>query len=259
MREKRITAKLAENLNFLMILKNPLAYLRDCLGLIKGDSVIYKLRGGAKYKVRPGTCDRGIIKEIYLYRCYDPENLPIGESDIILDIGAQIGIFSVYAAKAAKNGRVFSFEPVPENFRLLKENAELNGCANVSIFEAAVAEKSGLRKILVAADNTGGHSFVDAGQKVGGSVEVKSFSLPEFMADHKIEEIDFLKIDCEGGEYEIFYNLPAEILGKIKKISMEYHDLDKERSGEKMKEFLIADGFKVAMTSGKFPMIYASR
>lgn len=259
MRERRIAAKLAENLKFLMILKNPLAYLRDCLGLIKGNSVVYELRKGAKYKVRPGTCDRGIIKEVYLYRCYDPENLPLGANDIVFDIGAQIGIFSVYAAKAAKNGRVFSFEPVPENFRLLKENAELNGCANISVFKAAVAEKGGRRKMLVAADNTGGHSFVDAGQKIGSSVEVESFSLPEFMAKEKIEKIDFLKIDCEGGEYEIFFSLPKEILGKIKKISMEYHDLDGERNGEKMKEFLIANGFKVVMTSGKFPMIYASR
>lgn len=259
MREKRITAKLAENLNFLRILKNPLAYLRDCLGMIKGDSVVYKLRGGAKYKVRPGTCDRGIIKEVYLYRCYDPENLPIGENDVVFDIGAQIGIFSVYAATKAKNGRVFSFEPVPENFQLLKENADLNDCANISVFEAAVAEKGGRREMLVAADNTGGHSLVDAGQKIGSSVEVESFFLPEFMVGHKIEKIDFLKIDCEGGEYEIFFTMPKEILEKIKKISMEYHDLDKERNGEKMKEFLIANGFKVVMTSGKFPMIYASR
>jgi FkbM family methyltransferase len=259
MREKRIHVKLMENLKFLGMLKNPSVFLADWLKLTKKETVIYSLRSGIDYKIRPQTCDQGVIKEIIQYHCYDPKDFTVGENDIVFDIGAQIGIFSVYAAFQAKNGKVYSFEPLPDNFSLLKENAELNKCANIVLYNAALTETGGKRNLFLAGNNTGGHSLVQLRAKNDQTVEINSFSLPEVMAREKIERIDFFKIDCEGGEYEIFFNLPLEILKKIKKISMEYHNLDEKRNGEKMKEFLVANGFQVTLTSGKFPMIYAKQ
>lgn len=259
MRERRITAKISENFNFLRLLKNPLVYFEDFFGLAKSGFVFYRLKSGEKFKIRQKTCDRGIIKEVFFYKCYNPEGMEIGADDIVFDVGAQIGIFSVYASKRAKNGKVFSFEPVAENFKGLEENKELNECANLSINNLAVAKDSGRRKMNFSGDNSGGHSLAGPGQEGSGLIEINSISLPEFMMENKIEKIDFFKIDCEGGEYEIFFNLPKDVLLKIKKISMEYHDLDAERNGEKMKEFLIANGFKVSSTVGKFTMIYAQR
>lgn len=58
------------------------------------------------------------------------------------------------------------------------------------------------------------------------------------MADYGIERVNFLKIDCEGVEYEIFFTASHEILRRIDKIAMEYHELDADRNGLKMKEFL---------------------
>ena len=62
----------------------------------------------------------------------------VSASDVVVDIGAHIGTFTVGAAKRAMNGRVFAIEPVPENFDLLQENVRVNNRENVVTIHAAV-------------------------------------------------------------------------------------------------------------------------
>jgi FkbM family methyltransferase len=252
-------SRLQENFNFLLTIKNPLTYIREGLGLIKDKFIVYSLRSGQKFQVRANSCDRGIIKEIFFHHCYNPEGFAIGANDIVVDIGAQIGVFSVYAAQSAAQGKVHSFEPFGESFELLQKNITLNNCHNINAYNLAVAAEEGRRVLFLAPGNTGGHSLEQMRPENNIKLEVTAISLANFMDREKIAQIDFLKIDCEGGEYEIFFNLPEEKLQKIKKISMEYHNLDQARNGEKMKEFLAAHGFTVRMELGKFRMIYASR
>jgi FkbM family methyltransferase len=185
MKEKNIFVKLSLNSKFLLTLKNPWVFLKDCAGLIKDKFIFYRLRGGIVYKVNSGSCDRGIIKEIFFHKCYNPEGFDISEEDIVFDVGAQAGIFSVYAAKLAKNGKVYSFEPVPQNFSLLKENLGINGCRNAFCYNAAIAKEEGKRNIFLSAGNTGGHSLVQLRRENDQTVEVDSFSLEKFMARKK--------------------------------------------------------------------------
>ena len=60
-----------------------------------------------------------------------------------------------------------------------------------------------------------------------------------------LKRIDFLKLDCEGGEYEILFGCSEETLKKIKKISIEYHNIDKKRNSEVLKAFLLIKGYKI--------------
>ena len=78
-------------------------------------------------------------------------------------------------------------------------------------------------------------------------VDVPTLNLQEIFKKNKLKKIDFLKMDCEGSEYEILYGLPKRYLKKIGKISFEYHNLDKSNKNFfKLKEFLEKNGFIVS-------------
>ncbi|MFA5746646.1 MAG: FkbM family methyltransferase [Candidatus Paceibacterota bacterium] len=255
-------SKIQTFFNAVKTFKNWPLFFLDYLGLVKGDHLIYEMKSGAKYDTRIGKGDRGIISEIWGYKIYTPKGFEIKENDLVVDIGAQIGVFSIFAAQYAKKGRIYSFEPVPENFRMLEKNKELNHIGNILPLNLAVADKKGERDIYLASGNAGGHSFFsdDKGVERGEDmVKVKTVSLEDFMKENDIFKIDFLKIDCEGAEYEILFGCPKEIFEKIGKISMEYHDIDGNRNSAKLKEFLESQGFAVSISSGIFPMLYASK
>lgn len=236
--------------------KNWLTYFMDYLGFLKNKQLIYYLRNGVKYKVRGGTCDRGIIQEIWFWKIYTPPLFEIKPDDIVIDIGAQIGIFSIFASKLAPYGKVYSFEPVPENFKLLCENIRLNNCQNIFCFQKAISDKEGEEIIFLNPHNVGGHSLlVDF---CGEKLSISTVTLENVIKKEKIEKIDFLKIDCEGMEYRILLS-SKNCLRKISKIALEYHeDIDKNSNPENLKKFLEEEGFLVEISSiNNMPLLYA--
>jgi FkbM family methyltransferase len=254
--KKNIIAKIADKFKAISFYKNPVLYIQDLLGLIKGKKVVYELKNGLKYEVRAGTCDRGIIDEIYAYACYTPAGFEIKEGDTVIDVGAQIGIFSTYAAHLSKTGKVYSFEPFPENFNMLQKNIDLNSLYNIEAFPVALAAQEGSMDFFLS-DNSGGHSL--HGSDKQSKISVRGRTLASFMTEKNIAKVDYFKIDCEGGEYDIFFNSGDEVFSKISKIGMEYHNLDEARNVDKMKAFLEGKGFEVEVAKGIFPMLYAKK
>tara|TARA_Y100000310_G_scaffold158082_2_gene157521 strand:+ start:3277 stop:4038 length:762 start_codon:yes stop_codon:yes gene_type:complete len=236
-------------------LKNPHSYLLGYLGLKKG-FVLYKLRNGVKLKVRGGATDRFILNEVWLHKSYNPPGFSIREGDTVVDIGGHIGVFTVYAAHHARKGRVYAFEPVKANFNLLKENVKINKYKNVEIFNKAVGGAKGVLKFFVSQTRNKGHNSMYRLGKHQKEVKVDKISFSHFLKDKK--QVDFLKMDCEGGEYDILLNLKKNEIKKIKKISMEYHNYE-GRDGEEIVSFLRENGFKVrVIKEGKqFGTIYA--
>ena len=145
------------------IIKNWPVIFMDYFNLIKKPYLI-KFRNGVKYKVRPKTFDKYIISEIWCHKGYIQIGFQIKDSDLILDIGAHIGVFSIFASRQVKNGKIYAFEPAPENFEMLRENIELNKAKNIIPFNKAVSDKNGKREIYFSSNpaDTGGHSFVFA-------------------------------------------------------------------------------------------------
>lgn len=92
-----------------------------------------RLKGqGLQFKVR-GTMDVWSIKETFLNRFYEKYGFTIQPDWKIIDIGAGIGDYSIYAANGRPNSQVFSFEPYPESFALMQENLRLNGLSLIHI------------------------------------------------------------------------------------------------------------------------------
>ncbi len=207
--------------------------------------VLYELRSGLRLAMRPHTLDAAVFKEVFVHRLYNPPGFEIGASDVVLDVGAHIGCFSIRAACAAREGRVIAFEPAPANFALLTENLALNGLSQVVALPCAVSGASGQRELRLSR-NTGGHSFhpLEPAAPVS-TVAVRTVTLAEVLREHGLARIDFLKMDCEGEEYAILAHCPHELLRRIRRLAMEVHDLDDERSAAGLARWLAERGFDV--------------
>ena len=226
------------------IIRNYKTWLKgflDYFGFLRNKLIVHKLRNGVKYLIRTNSSDFGIINEIHIVKEYHKLLDHIQPTSTVIDIGAQIGVFSVFAAKIANKGKVFSFEPFEKNNLLLQKNIKLNKLKNIIISRNAIAGKSGSRQLTISKENSGGHSLFQEGDE---KVKIKTMTLKEVFDKNKIDKCDFLKIDCEGAEYEILYNTPKEYLDKINSITMEYHE---NGDIQELRRFLKKANFNVSV------------
>jgi FkbM family methyltransferase len=244
-------------LKIIKTFKNWESYLLDFWMKKEGDLTYYG-RDGAVYPIRALTDDHYILSEICVHDIYTPKGFELNEGDVVLDIGSHIGIFSIYASK--KKAKVYSFEPTKANYDRLTSNIEKNNLNNVSLFNLAVSDKKGQASFFVCNEKkfNARHSLYDPGKK-SKKIIIQTTTLKEILKENKLSKIDFLKLDCEGAEYDILFNCPKEILSKIGKISMEFHDLDEKRNGKKLKTFLEENGFKVSFNKKLPDILYAKK
>ena len=222
------------------------------------------LSDGVKFKIRKDNkmfTDERIIDEIYVHKCYNPPDFSIKDGFLVIDIGAHIGAFTVYAATIAKRGTVYSYEPHPRNFELLKENVKINNLKNVRIFNlGALGER---KKVRLYKSEIGDscHSIYNY-NKSKSSIVINCISLKDIFEDNNIKFCDFLKMDCEGVEYDVLFNTPKKYFDKIGMIAMEYHDgIYMKMNLIDLKALLTSMGFLVTVNPLKFDqgIIYARR
>ncbi len=214
--------KLKIFLNSREIFKNWYIYPKIYFGLSREMYPTLETKSGLKIKIRKNSTDLMALTHVWLIGEYKKKNFEIHRNDIVIDIGGHIGLFTLYASQFCKNGQIFTFEPMTENFNLLSQNILSNNLKYVQHFNLAVTN-SNSPVTLYLNDDDAGHSMFSESSK---SVNVNSISLKEIFDKNKIEHCNFLKLDCEGSEYEIIKNLPSEYFQKIDKMIIEYHMVD---------------------------------
>lgn len=120
-------------------------------------------------------------------------------NDIFYDIGSSVGLVSINAAKKLTNGKVYSFEPDPENILRLNENYKINNLKNYSIQNIAVGDTKAKMKLYTSGSN----GYSPSLQKVNGInsfIEVDVQSIDNLLESNEIEEPNVIKIDIEGAE-----------------------------------------------------------
>ncbi|MEO8065404.1 MAG: FkbM family methyltransferase [Candidatus Doudnabacteria bacterium] len=246
-------SKLVRLLDLIRVCKNWIAVLANRIWAKPLAAI--ELRSGIKFLVknRIEKAELAILADIWQRHIYDPDFLPIGESDAVVDIGAHKGYFSVYAAKKAGRGKVYSFEPLPRLSQFITANSRINKLANIVVNNAAVWSKPGPIDLYVSS-NSGGSSVRPKPSSIE-TVKVQSFTLEDFCDTNQIDSIDFLKLDCEGAEYDILLTLPVRVIRMIKKIAMEIHDFDSHHHSQ-IKKHLTENNFKVTINNG---YLYAFR
>lgn len=223
------------------------------------------LDNGIMYNFRARTTDRTAIKEVWAREIYSKHGFDIHESDIVFDLGGHIGTFTILAGKKATKGKVFTFEPMKDNYNVLLSNVELNSLSNVVAENIAVSNENGSRVFYLSAPDagkigygTGGHSFFPSKTREQ-KIEVETATLESLMKKHNVDHIDYLKIDTEGAEFDILFSASEETLQKIDKIVMELHPFE-NNSKEKMINFLEDHGFENTIDKyGREFMVYSKK
>ena len=196
---------------------------------------------------RRSAWDENSVARVIVDRDYARPEHQILADDTIIDIGGNIGCFSLVAARAAHRGRVLVFEPDRDNFDLLTRNVALNNLTNVIAVREAVGGEAGVLRLFKARE---GQLHTTVASRVGDAgdyEEVPTVTLRQVMDRHRVSRC-FLKMNCEGAEYGILYNTPPEYLKRIDRVALEYHQIggeDKVVSGRRLAAFLQDHGFEV--------------
>jgi FkbM family methyltransferase len=187
---------------------------------------------GLQFKYRDGTeWDKYIINDELQGDMYEIPKNP----KVVIDIGAHIGGTSILCA--SKGAEVFAYEPKKSNFDLLVENVALNGFQNkIHCFNKGVGN-AGKRKLWLFQNNSGMPSLMDD-RFVQTRTEYEMVDVISFNDVMKnIPHCDFMKVDCEGAEWEFLLNLSEENANKIDRIAAELHFEGNEQIGRYLEKF----------------------
>ena len=178
----------------------------------QGDAALIEAQGHKMY-FDPG--DLALPRMLVMYGHYERHATDlfrklVKPGNIVVDIGAHIGHYSLVAAEiVGKNGRVFSFEPSPDNHAFLIRNIAANGYDNVEAIPKAVSDRTGVTKFFLNLDDTGQHSL-SRGEGHGHSLEIETITLDEFLADRDYL-INVVKMDVEGAEMRVLQGMRETI------------------------------------------------
>ncbi len=128
---------------------------------------------------------------------------------VIFDIGANIGVYSFLLSNQYKDAKIYSFEPIVNNFNNLKKNIKENNLKNVTPYNFGFYKEEKFMELGVpmsdVEDPRGGtYTFFHPREELTNKVFAKFEILDDFVSQNKIEEIDILKVDVEGSEKYMF-------------------------------------------------------
>lgn len=217
--------------------------LADYFGLSHSKELTLKFGAGYILTIRANSDDKWPVHEIFMRDDYRLRQLKPNLKHIV-DLGAYTGDFAIQAARLNPNAKIVSLEPSSENYRYLVNNIKQNDLKKrIKTLKYACAPINGQLNFYLSI-NRGGHSLV--GKNAEYRVKVKSLTLMDVLKRAKFKNCDLLKIDIEGGEYDLLYKLSPSKFKKFKFISMEYHNTDeKGKNGKSLANFLEKQGYKV--------------
>lgn len=246
-RVKVLRSRVINSFNFLI--HAPFTYenwLYMILSRFTSQPGVLRLRNGLKFNIRPKMSDRTTINEMFIMNPYGMNQLfQLTPTSCVVDIGANVGAFTVMAANQVKQGKIIAVEPVSGNFQMLSQNIAMNGMKNVSLIQKAVGGQEGEMEIF----SSGSQSSLYWGEGLKKE-KVQLTTLAKVLDEHGIDKVDLLKMDCEGAEFDILLQSGDETLKKIRTIVMEYHNVSTGKNVMKLKAELIAKGFNARIVGG---------
>jgi FkbM family methyltransferase len=203
------------------------------------------LRDGTVFEAPPGVNPASAASAIWFRRCYEPPGFALRAGDVVIDVGASVGVFALLAERSGA-ARVLALEPHPENAAFLARNLAANRANRVEVVQCALADRAGTARLHVAAKGVA-HRLFDRdedGATLAEFLEVPADTLSGLCRTHGIGRIDFLKLDCEGAEGLILGSAGPETLASVDRISLEFHDEVSPLGHEELRRVLDRAGFE---------------
>jgi FkbM family methyltransferase len=166
---------------------------------------------------------------------YTLSSIDFREGDVVIDVGGNTGMVSIFLAKKFPFLKIYAFEPVRENFKNFKRNIKLNGIPEgaITVKNLAVTKDGRDVSLNVEIANSGGSSLteylLDSKCVLMEPDRAKSVTLDDIFKQYDIKACKLLKLDCEGSEYEILYGTSRDTLKKCKHLRAEFHETPRIR------------------------------
>ncbi len=226
-------------------------YLANKAGLsLPDETFVVETNDGLKIEMRENKLgDIETFLELFLGQPYFtrlPKSTKNKARPTVLDIGAHISLFSLYACKTLKMPVVYAYEPDKSNFNLMKRNIKANNLiGRVKPFNLAVSGTEGEVKLWNSNNPVLFSTLKSAagGHKKDEYTLVASTKLSRILK--KLGHVDIMKMDCEGSEWEIIRDM-RDLEFDIDYICMEYHEINGRKRGE-MVNYLVKKGFEVTL------------
>ena len=210
--------------------------------------------------------------EIFKRARYAHTGFELRPSDTVVDIGGNIGVFVLWAAPQVPQGWILSVEPNPASLRCLKLNIERNDLGNVTAMQAAAGSDGGMMELIyhpgwemitynakvsapwfykktaparllrwIIAGLTNRQISAEPAQRIIAPL----MSLERIMDDQGILVVNYLKLDCEGSEFEVLRNTSGACWSRIERAAIEYHEFGRDRRVAELVTILERNGFEV--------------
>jgi FkbM family methyltransferase len=203
--------------------------------------------------------DFKVINETWLENVYRVHEGQFSYNGVFVDIGANIGAVSIFVDSFNKNRgfdnkiKVYAVEPEPNNLCLLNQNIQNNPTENITVVNNAIWHE----EKMVSISNRGGNSsIVDTEEEKS---DVLAITMETLFSTYDIKEVDLMKIDIEGAEFDLILNTPEETLAKIKHLVLEFDKSFDGRFGQMIEKLAKQFGIDILGSPERGGYIYANR
>lgn len=204
-----------------------------------------RLRSGTSIRCRINECMAFV--EVFVLRDYDIPDFDWQSVRTIVDVGANIGIATVWFAQRAKEARILAVEPSPAALPALESNLGTNLLnARVTIVALALGGTPGVGYLMTSGSTVEARVTSSSLPHARTDQPVAVTTLEQLLSDRQLSSVDVLKLDCEGAEYDVLLSVNATLLGRIDTIVGEYHQVDGYQPSD-LKLHLELCGFSVRL------------
>ena len=209
---------------------------------------------------------RFVAWEIFKKKVYDRPGFGLTDSDVVVDIGANVGLFALWAAPQVPQGCVICIEPTPA-IDCLELSLMPNKLTNIRIRRCAIGKaKSKIQLVDYPSLRVMNHSAAFPLPRMlrfirwillrpscpPQKIECPCYSLDEILCDENVARINFLKVDCEGGEFEMFEHCSDAALQRVDRMVVEFHEYHAVHNHRQIVNRLITNGFTVEVLKPRF-------
>lgn len=213
------------------------------------------LSNGLNFRVAVNSNSPFIISENGKYEYNETAFLKkhIPKNSTVIDVGANLGWYSAHLSLfVGKKGRVFSFEPVPSSYKKLTTTIEINNIENITTINEALGNTNGIIQIFCpdAEFNGSASQFT----KNGKPIQCRIQKLDDFVVAHRINKLDFIKVDIEGGEFNFLDGAKKTLENLSPELLIEIEERHCSNSGHKSSDifaFLYSLGYKSYLIKDK--------